>query len=80
MIHDADLKYWRRAFALMALLNLGTGVMNALEKHWWIVMACAVWAICCLMLRGYTATQQRTRDDARVTQAGIRSLLERQEP
>lgn len=80
MIHDKDLKTWRRAFLAMVLVNVGTGALNAFAHRWTIVLACAVWAICCGMLHGYTSTQQKTRDEQRVTQAGIRSLLERQEP
>jgi uncharacterized membrane protein len=79
MTYDRDLQHARRVLSGLTLANLATALLNGWERYWTVVLASLIWALTCLFMIAFVETQQRTRDQERVTEAAIRGLMEQQE-
>jgi hypothetical protein len=74
---DRDLRIMRRAALFMAGANLGVAFANALSQSWVYAITATLWAVVCLLWRGFAHVWQVTRDEARLAQAMIHGLEQR---
>ena len=71
MKYDYDLR-WNRIGAIgFLLLNLGVAGWNGYYGSWNVTVAALIWAGNCWMWLGMIRGSQRTRDQARIIEAGL---------
>lgn len=76
MKYDRDLRFIRWLFIGLALSLVANGVSSVRTRIWSAVLSSLLWTVCCLSMVASCKSQQRTRDEVRIVQAGIRALIE----
>ena len=75
MVYDDDLRRMRRVNWALQVINLGAAASCALAHDWIATVACLIWSYNLYFWRGMMRAQQRTRDQARLTDSMMLRLL-----
>jgi hypothetical protein len=76
MKYDRDLRFIRWLFIGLALSLVANAAFSVRTRTWSAVLSSLLWTVCCLSMVASCKSQQRTRDEVRIAQAGIRALIE----
>lgn len=79
MKYDKDIRVCRWAITAIAFGLMFTALWEARTGQWWNLIATGLWISVCAMLRSSMRSQQKTRDEMRITGALMMEQLRKEQ-